>query len=64
MMLPMLFGAVLNGVIYTTSALYFGASAGASYAYGRKVGRISCEKIDEFENRITTALALRNSGSE
>ena len=26
-MLPMLFGAVLNGVIYTTSAVYLGACA-------------------------------------
>ena len=36
-------------------------AAGATYGMGRKYGRIICEKLDTFEDRLTTMLSTATS---
>jgi hypothetical protein len=56
----MVAGFAFSAAFYTAGAVYFGATAGTSYAYGRKAGRIICEKIDTLESNVTTYFTLKN----
>ncbi len=56
-MIPMLLGSALTVGRITVNAVAVGSIVGSSYAMGRKYGRVICEKLDEIEGRITTALS-------
>ena len=51
-MIPILLGYGLALGVGTAWAVSNGASAGMSYALGRKYGRTICEKLDSFEDTI------------
>lgn len=61
-MIPMLLGSALTVGRITVNAVAVGSVAGSAYALGRKYGRIICEKLDDFEARMTTV--IRESHSE
>lgn len=56
-MIPMLLGSALTVGRITVNAVAVGSIAGSAYGMGRKYGRIICEKLDEFEGRITAAIS-------
>lgn len=60
-MIPILFGTALTVGRITINAVAIGSVAGASYGLGRKYGRIICEKLDSFEDRLTTMLSTATS---
>lgn len=53
----MLLGSALTVGRITVNAVAVGSIAGSAYGMGRKYGRIICEKLDEFEGRITAAIS-------
>ena len=55
-MIPILLGYGLALSVGTAWAVSNGASAGMSYAIGRKCGRTICEKIDSFEDTVKGVL--------
>ena len=57
----MVIGFSISAAVYTAGAVYLGATTGTSYAYGRKVGRIVCERLDEFEGRMISYFAVKNA---
>ena len=57
-MIPMLFGGGLAIAAGTAYALSNGASAGAGYAFGRKTGRVLCEKLDFIESRLKDMITI------
>lgn len=60
-MIPLLFGTALTLGRLTVNAVAVGSVAGASYGMGRKYGRIICEKLDTFEDRVATMLSTATS---
>ena len=42
--------------VFRINAVTFGSVAGTSYAYGRKVGRVICTTLDNFEGRLTNII--------
>jgi len=61
-MIPMLLGSVLTVGRLTVNAVAIGSVAGSTYGLGRKYGRVICQKLDDFEARMTTV--VRDSYSE
>ncbi|HIF45634.1 MAG TPA: hypothetical protein EYQ73_02415 [Candidatus Poseidoniales archaeon] len=57
-MIPIIFGAGLAIAAGTAYALGNGASAGAGYAFGRKTGRVLCEKLDFVESRLKDMITI------
>jgi hypothetical protein len=49
--IPLLAGYGIAFALGTAYAVSQGASAGTGYAFGRKTGRVICEKLDVFEGR-------------
>ena len=60
-MIPLLLGTALTVGRLTVNAVAVGSVAGATYGMGRKYGRIICEKLDNFEDRLTTMLSTATS---
>ena len=60
-MIPLLFGTALTVGRLTVNAVAVGSVAGATYGLGRKYGRIICEKLDTFEDRLTSLLSTGTS---
>jgi hypothetical protein len=60
-MIPLLFGTALTVGRLTVNAIAVGSVAGATYGLGRKYGRIICEKLDTFEDRLTSILSTATS---
>ena len=60
-MIPMLLGSVLTVGQITVNAVAVGSVAGSAYGLGRKYGRIICEKLDDFEARMTTVIRENHS---
>ena len=60
-MIPLLFGTALTVGRLTVNAVAIGSVAGATYGMGRKYGRIICEKLDTFEDRLITMLSTATS---
>jgi hypothetical protein len=56
--IPILAGYGFAIVFGTAYAVSQGASAGSGYAFGRKSGRIVCEKLDVLEGRIKEFIKL------
>jgi hypothetical protein len=56
--IPILAGYGIAIVLGTAYAVSQGASAGSGYAFGRKSGRIVCEKLDVFEGRLKELIKL------
>ena len=52
-MIPIILATALTVGRITMNAVTIGSVAGASYAYGRKVGRVACTALDDLENRLT-----------
>ena len=50
-MIPVIGTIALSIVGMSLNAVSLGATAGTTYAVGRKTGRIVCEKMDEFESK-------------
>ena len=50
-MIPVILAFTVGRV--TINAVTIGSVAGTSYAYGRKVGRLVCNTLDNFENKLT-----------
>ena len=55
-MIPIILATALTVGRYTMNAVTIGSVAGASYAYGRKVGRVICNTLDNFEERLTSRM--------
>ena len=53
-MIPVILATVFTVGRVTMNAVTIGSVAGASYAYGRKVGRVVCNTLDNFEERLTS----------
>jgi len=60
-MIPLFLGTALTVGRLTVNAVAVGSVAGATYGMGRKYGRIICEKLDTFEDRLTTMLSTATS---
>ena len=60
-MIPLLFGTALTVGRLTVNAIAFGSVAGTAYGLGRKYGRVICEKLDTFEDRLTSILSTGTS---
>ncbi|MDG1551036.1 MAG: hypothetical protein P8Q95_04850 [Candidatus Poseidoniaceae archaeon] len=52
-MIPVILATTFAVGRVTMNAVTFGSVAGTSYAYGRKVGRVICNTLDNFEGKIT-----------
>ena len=52
-MIPVVLATAFTVGRVTINAVTFGSIAGTSYAYGRKVGRVICTTLDNFEGRLT-----------
>ena len=55
-MIPVVLGYGFALGFGTAWAVSSGASAGFSYAMGRKYGRAICEKVDQFETKLKEVL--------
>ena len=53
-MIPVILATVFTVGRVTMNAVTIGSVAGASYAYGRKFGRVVCNTLDNFEERLTS----------
>ena len=51
-MIPVILATAFTVGRHTINAVTVGSVAGTSYAYGRKVGRVICNTLDNFEGRI------------
>ena len=51
-MIPALIGGAFAATSTICWAITSGGTAGMSYAVGRKYGRLICEKLDFFEDKI------------
>jgi len=58
-MMPALIGGVMAASSTIVWAITSGGTAGMSYAIGRKYGRVICEKLDVFENKIKHLVPIR-----
>ena len=58
-MIPVIGSIALGIAGMTLNALSVGATAGSTYAIGRKTGRIVCEKLDLFESQAVGFLTTR-----
>ncbi len=58
-MIPLVFSGVLIFGRVTFQAISIGAISGATYACGRKIGRLACEKLDFLESSISENLSER-----
>ena len=54
-MIPLVVGAIGVG-IFTTQVMAVAATAGTCQAYGRKIGRVLCEKLDQVESGLATTI--------
>lgn len=52
-MIPVILATAFTVGRHTINAVTVGSVAGTSYAYGRKVGRVICKTLDNFEGKIT-----------
>lgn len=52
-MIPVILATAFTVGRITMNAVTVGSVAGTSYAYGRKVGRVICNTLDNFEGKIT-----------
>lgn len=55
-MIPVVLATAFAVGRVTINAVTFGSVAGTSYAYGRKVGRVICTTLDNFEVRLTNII--------
>jgi len=60
-MIPLLFGTAMTVGRVTVNAVAIGSVAGTTYGLGRKYGRIICEKLDTFEDRLSSILSTATS---
>ena len=51
-MIPVILATAFTVGRVTMNAVTVGSIAGTSYAYGREVGRVICNTLDNFEGRI------------
>ena len=58
-MIPALIGGAVAASSMIGWAITSGGTAGMSYAFGRKYGRIICEKLDVFEEKIKDVIRIR-----
>ena len=60
-MIPLLFGTAMTVGRVTVNAVAIGSVAGTTYGLGRKYGRIICEKLDTFEDRLSSIFSTATS---
>ena len=58
-MIPVLIGGAFAATSTICWAITSGGTAGMSYAFGRKYGRIICEKLDFAEDKIIGAITTK-----
>tara|TARA_B100000287_G_scaffold387805_1_gene396629 strand:- start:347 stop:517 length:171 start_codon:yes stop_codon:yes gene_type:complete len=52
-MIPVILATAFTVGRVTMNAVTIGSVAGASYAYGRKVGRVVCNTLESFETKLS-----------
>jgi len=57
-MIPALIGGAIAASSTISWAVTSGGTAGMSYALGRKYGRIICEKLDYFEEKLIDVYSI------
>jgi len=57
--IPLIAGIGIGTILWSGRAIFYGGTAGMSYAIGKKVGRKACVALDGLEDRAR-ALIMNN----
>jgi hypothetical protein len=49
--IPLIAGIGIGTILWSSRAIFYGGTAGMSYAIGKKVGRKACVALDGLEDR-------------
>ena len=56
-MIPLIAGIGIGTILWTSRAIFYGGTAGMSYAIGKKVGRNACNFLDGLEGRARSIIS-------
>ena len=56
-MIPLIAGIGIGNILWSGRAIFYGGTAGMSYAIGKKVGRNACNFLDSLEGRARSMIS-------